>query len=703
MLAWTRRAAAAAVALLCFLPLHRLLSRERNGPAAVDALERAEPLWSMQFWGAVLIVLVGVVGALVVQRLRRDVDDGSATGGAAATDAPARRSLGDRIARALLRPTRTAFALGVAALSAALTVAVTLVLQLGLLTGVDEMAAVIQARYLAAGMLGGTLPSPTEAWLVPNTLVTGAGWVSQYPPGHLLAWAAFLLVGVGWAVGPALFAVTAGLLAASFERLLPAERQVQARVAALLVAASPFLVILAGASTSHVTAGAAGALALYTALRAAEGRLAWALASGAAVGMMVLARPWTGLVLGPTLTLGVWLERGGATLARRAVLPWILGGVPFALLLFAYDSTLFGSPLTLGYEALYGPAHGLGFHADPWSFGYGVREAIAYTSSNLIQLGALLLETPVSLVLVGALWLALVPRLPSGTRTLAAWALIPVFAQALYWFHAPRMLSEAAPAWILLAVLAVSHALTRADRVVRAGVWSGMVATGLVAGVALVPSRIRSQAWPEETLSRITVPDSAAAGALVFVHAAWDERLASMLQATGMRNDSIQPIVRRNDLCALRDYAIARLEGVAPASLPPIDLEQAPAPIDGLISLQQPGGSVVWRKADVDWSLECVREMNADRYGSVALVPLLWQGDLPGLERGGPMFVRDFGPERNEAVRALFPSRPSFVWAHPPGGRPALIPYEAAMGAFWGDPSSAPPPPVPPGRVGVPD
>jgi hypothetical protein len=119
--------------------------------------------------------------------------------------------------------------------------------------------------------------------------------------------------------------------------------------------------------------------------------------------------------------------------------------------------------------------------------------------------------------------------------------------------------------------------------------------------------------------------------------------------------------------------------------------------------MQQPGGAVVWRKADVEWTPECVRELNADRYGSVALVPLLWQGDLPGLEHGGPMFVRDFGPERNQAVRARFPDRPALVWAHPPGGRPALIPYEAAMAAFWGDPSAAPPPAVPPSRIGVPD
>jgi hypothetical protein len=681
MTSWLRRAAAAVVAVLCLIPFHRLLSPERNGAAGADAIARAEPVWSLTVWGTVFVVIVGVAGAVLGRRRKTPPD---------ATAAPAEAKT-----HPLLRPSRRAFALGVGGLSVVLTGVVAFVLQRRLLTGVDEMASLIHARYLAAGMLSGPLPAPAEAWLIPNMLVTGDGWVSQYPPGHLFVWAAFVFAGLAWAAGPVLFGATAGLLATSFERLLPPERIMQARIAALLVAASPFLVILAGGSPSHATAGAAGSLALYAALRAAEGRLAWALAAGAAMGVMVLARPWTGLVLGPTLTLGVWLARGGPRLAGRALLPWVIGGVPFALLLAWYDTTLFGSPLTLGYEALYGPAHGLGLHADPWSFPYGAREALAFTASDVIQLGMELLETPVSLVLVGAAYLVFVPRLMPGAGVVAAWALLPIFAHALYWFHAPRMLSEAAPAWILLAVLGVAYARERADAATRVGLWSGVVAAALVGVVAFLPGRVRSQAWPEETLSRITVPDGSADGMLVFVHAAWDERLASMLQASGMRNDSIQPIIRRNDFCHLQAYADARLAGASGAELPPIDLTQTPAPAGGLISLRQPGGSVVWRGEGVDWPESCVIEMLADRYGAVALAPLLWQGDLPGLQRGEPMFVRDFGPARNEVVRALFPDRDMAVWAYPPSGRPVLLPYDVAMATFWAPPSEFVPPPPP--------
>jgi hypothetical protein len=687
-----RRAAALAVALLCVLPLHRLLSPERNGPAGADALARAEPVWSLTLWGSLLLALVGVGGALVARRQGKK---------APATETTIRVPVAARLRGALLAPSPTTFALGMAVFALALSGTAALLLQRRLLTGVDEMAALIHARYLAAGMLAGPLPGATEAWLLPNTLVTDAGWVSQYPPGHLLVMAALVRVGLEWATGPVLFAATAGLVAACFERVLPAEHRVQARIAALLVAASPFLVILSGASSSHVTAGAAGALALYAALRATGGRAAWALLAGAAVGAMVLARPWTGMVLGPTLTLGVWLERGGPPLALRRAAPWVLGGAPLALLLFWYDNALFGSPFTLGYESLYGPAHGLGLHPDPWSYPYGVREAIAYTASDLVQLGAMLLETPLSIVLVGAVYLVVAPAKRLGTGVVAAWALLPVLAHALYWFHAPRMLSEAAPAWILLAVLGAAYALERTSAALRAGVWSGVAVAALIATAAFVPARVHSQAWTEETLSRITAPAGEADGALVFVHAAWDERLASMLQAAGVRGDSIQPIVRRNDFCLLREYALARLEGAPAASLPAIDLAQSSDPPTGLIALQQPSGSIVWRGESAPWSEACVREMFADRFGSVALAPLLWQGDLPGLERGAPMFVRDFGPQRNEALRALIPNRGALVWAHPPGGRPALLPYDAAMNTFWGPLPS--PPPLPAGSGTAPD
>jgi hypothetical protein len=662
-----RRSAALAVAILCVLPLHRLLSVERNGPAGADTLARADASWSLMLWGGVLVVLIGAVAALLAR--------GRA--------APSWFRGVETLALRLQSVDGRAFASGLALLAAGLASVIAVAVYDRLLVSVDEMAQIIHARYAAAGMLGAALPAPADAWAIPNMLVSDAGWTSQYPPGHPLVWAAFVRVGLAWAAGPLLFGLMVGWLAASFDRLLPTELRLHGRIAALLMAVSPFALSLAATTPSHVTAGAAGAAALYAALRSTDGSRGWAAAAGAAVGVMVLARPWTGLVLGPALTLGVWLQAGGPSLAARRIGPWALGGLPFAALLFSYNASLFGSPLVLGYEALYGPAHGLGLHADPWSYLYGLREALAYSSSDLVQLGVGLLDSPLSVVLVAAAYLVVARALPRGASVVAAWALLPVAANALYWFHAPRMLFEASPAWILLAVLAVSHAYSRVPPA-RAGIAVGIAATLLVA-LPMAVTGIRARAWEAETLSRIVAPDTGGEPALVFVHAPWDERIASTLQATGMRSDSIQPILRRNDTCALHLHAVARLTGSGASDLRAIDLDQTHAPAEGSSMVMLEGGTRV-RLADGNaWPAACAREAAADRFGSIALAPLLWQGDLPGLEQGRPMFVRDLGPERNRAVLSAYSDRQPWVWGYESrGASPVLMPYERAMALLWG-------------------
>lgn len=675
------RAIGAALLVLSLTPIFRILAPEEDAPQRVH-VSMAEGTLELAWWGSLIVVLL----ALVLARVLPEV--------------PGRAW---RAARsALSRPSPAVFASLVVVVATGGAVIVVHVLFRGLLTSVDEMASLIHARYLGLGRLAGPTLNLPEAWLIPNMLMVPEGWVSQYPPSHLAVIAAFDRMGVPLATGPVLFGAMAGLVTLTLPRLAP-ERVVAMRAAALLTALSPMLLFLAGGLLSHLTAGAALTLAAYAAIRARDGRAAWAIVAGGAIGMAVSARPLTGLVLGALFPVALWWPRvwaGGLGWGARRVAALLAGGLPFAVALGAYHARVFGGVAQWGYLAAFGPDHGLGFHPDPWGYDYGPREALALTSTDLVQLGVQLLETPLPLTVVVGLWLVVTPRLPRGCGVLAGWALLPVAANAAYWFHAPRMYSESAPGWIALAVLGfsamVGNAGPRPDqpdapprRIAPALGWAALLALGW-AVVLGTPARWASYAWDDSTLASVRAPDAPPGPpALVFVHTPWTERITATLQGAGeMRQDSVIVALRRNGTCSLHAYAAAREGRVregAFGELPVVDARRLAGTPAGLARHSADGGTVIRIRAGESLTEECTRELTSDRFGTVALAPLLWQGDLPGDERGGPMFVRDLGPDKNALVRAAYPERASFVFVpRTVGGPPELVPYEEAMHVLWG-------------------
>ncbi len=405
-----RRLAGAALVLAAYLPLHRLLDVERTGPAGASVREAAETAWVLGLSGSLIVL---TFAWLLARMVPYD---------------PERPDPVARVGAAVENPGRLPFALGVGLLSAVATAIVARVVHGGAPTSVDELTQLYHAAAVVGGRLGIPLGTSPAAWMAQNGIATEAGWVSIYPPMHTLALAGGLALGVPWLVGPTLTGVATAAFAWAADHLLGART---GRLAGLLLCLSPFWLLLGASPANHVAAACGLSLVLAFGAGAVHGgegerRLGWACATGAAVGFAVAARPLTGLLCSTAILGVLWgpgLRAGRGTWRRTAAL--VVGGSPFAVLLLGWNLRLFGSPTRLGYTAAFGPAHGLGFHDDPWGNAYGPVEALAYTGADLLMLGVRLLEGPLpALVLVA--WRCGVRRLGGSgrrreRRVLAPW------------------------------------------------------------------------------------------------------------------------------------------------------------------------------------------------------------------------------------------------------------------------------------------
>jgi hypothetical protein len=538
-------------------------------------------------------------------------------------------------------------------------------------------------------------------WHIQHTIVTPNGWVSQYPPGHIVLLAAGFRLGAVWAVGPVLAAITVFFTALSAERLLPSNRAV-ARFGAVLASVSPFLIGLASAYMNHITAAAFGTLAIYLALRTRAGHSTWAVPTGAALAWTFGTRPLSALAFGAVVAFGIWITEGErGKLSIRRWLTWVggacAGAAPFMAALGIYNAHFFGSPFRFGYSIALGPATSLGFHRDPWGNWYGPLEALAYTSTDLLALSLNLLETPVPIVPLIGVFIILARKFSAGERIIIAWALVPVLANVFYWHHGlfmgPRMLNEVAPAWALLAAVAAvglirsipgNHYLLGTRYSSRIAVGSYLLVGGTVGITVLAPMRLLSYGGDWQASARLTIEETSEPS-LVFIHGGWSARAEMMLASGGMRLDSVETALRQNSTCRVHDFAITFYTGSEE------EIAEAGAKLDfvprsnGLPpSVEISPGSSIRVSHNERLSERCKHEIFADRHGVMDISSLIWQGDLPGLPAKGALYVRDMGPEINARLIHRFPERtPLVLYTTGHESQPQLVPYEEGMTAIW--------------------
>jgi Dolichyl-phosphate-mannose-protein mannosyltransferase len=674
------RAAGMVLVALVLLPVYRLLDGPDAGRFPRGSLAAAELSRSMLFLGSFIAIAVAILASRVLDPSAID------------------RALG-RLGKRLVAIPTLWFAGGLALIAAALTLAFSLAVLDGKPNLIDAMVQLVHARFIAAGHLAGPADDIPEFWQLQNSIVTPHGWVSQFPPGFVIFLAAGLRLGMVQLVGPVFAGLTVFFTALAAERLLSHDRAT-ARVGAVMLCFSPFLIGLAAAFMNHIAAAAFTAAAIYCAVRSRDdGKLWWALLAGGAVGGVFSIRPLTGIVAAAIVAV-VWLAYDMLDSGRRIVgflrrsLAATVGISPVLAAVGAYNQFFFGRPFTFGYLASTGPLVEPGFHRDPTGAFYGPVQALAYTSSDLVTLSLYLLETPIPAVLVAGLFLVLSRRFSVGERVIAIWALLPVAANALYWHHGmfmgPRMLNEAAPPWALLTAIAAIGLvrLIPTERKWRnyspRAVLTLAFALSWVAGLLyLGPQRLASYGGTWMESSRIEIPRRDRPS-LVFVHGAWTGRIAMRLLSHGMRIDSLKAALRQNTTCDAHTYALwySRPAADRAREAPPLDFSFVPR--DTPPPMRLAAGDEIRVRPGVPLPRECLREVASDTFGIVDVGPLLWQGDLPGIAGDGPMFVRDMGPEPNARLIQRYPDRVPTVLLRPRDGEPPkVVPYAEGMNLLW--------------------
>lgn len=448
----------------------------------------------------------------------------------------------------------------------------------------DEVAFLFQARTLADGEIVAAPPERPEFFRMPFVIVRDDMWFGKYPPGYPLILAAGVVAGLPWLVNPLLGGLAVLLVFVIGRRLYDAATGL---IAAALLAVSPFLLLQAGSTMSHVAALVWTLLALLAFEAVVRRASSWAaVGCGVALGMLALTRSLTAAGIG--LPIAIWLlvmvghDRRNLRLAGFVA----AGALPFVIALLAYNQFTTGSPFKTGYE--------LWWDWDRIGFGKGVSRDGDYTlhdawdnlKSNAGDLTMYLYGWPWRLSVVPAIaaaalaagralvwWRRPVRRPGSAARNANHWDLFLagtvvslIGIHVIYWtdgqMYGPRYYFEAIGALVLLSARAlVFLANVLSERVRRARLSSATARVAapvaillVVTALSLHNARYFSQARFDEFrdwygINREgldTVHDAGITNAIVFVHAAtWSEYAPFFLQsAPSLDSDIIYAIDR---------------------------------------------------------------------------------------------------------------------------------------------------------------
>jgi 4-amino-4-deoxy-L-arabinose transferase-like glycosyltransferase len=519
----------------------------------------------------------------------------------------------------------------------------------------DEVAQLWHARILLSGHLSLPVDANPEFFGMDNVIDRGR-WYSQFPIGG----PAFLALGMAahaaWLVNPLLLALTVPNVH-RFARA--AFGEATARAAVLLFALSPMVLFMGASFMNHVPVLwlVSVALAQLTVWMDAERRAdAWRSAAlmGLALGVAATVRPLDAALVGIVIGVMQLTRLRGSTARRESLIAQVVAGaIPVALLLWANALTT-GAPLRFGYEVLYGSAHQLGFHTDPYGGNHTPVRALLYASKYLMQLDVALLQAPLPAVGLIVAGLLLLRRPTRWDAFLLALLGVQLVGFALYWhegtFRGPRFLFTALPAIVILLARAPFLTAEATGGTVRRAAplvlpvcmlvaWSAYGLAISVPGQALV---YRDRGAAGRINPDVMAREAGLHHALVFVREGWESGWLRRLWALGIPRPDAMRLFDSADPCGLREAIVAEERTSAPAEMRLARLNDRLSRFD----------------ASAELSNSCMSDLTNDGDGVASYAPFLPANQIgaDGRVTGDVIYVLDLR-ERNELLRERFGDR----------------------------------------------
>ena len=531
---------------------------------------------------------------------------------------------------------------------------------------VDETAQLLHAKAFAGGQLALPAPNPQEFFVVTNTMIVDAGWVSQYPPGHIWLLAVGFLVGLEWLVNPVLAGLGAIFIFVLGRGLYGPKTGLYTAVLWLL---APWVMFTFGTYMNH---GSATVLIVASLAMLVWNKTPGVVLSALAGFFLAFAsaiRPLDAIAVFPAVALLAFKRSGFKGWWWMA-----LGGLPVILAIGYHNWELFGSPTTFGYSILYGREHGLGFHVNPWGESFTPRVALGNLAAAIRRIHIYMFELPVPPLLVMSVWAIWQGGKRTGDGVVALGMLGTPILYFFYWhsgfYPGPRFYFAIVPFLILglartlRSISGVLNRWTNPSFNFKMGWNFALLFTVIWGTVDILPRRVEvyreglssMKLHPERALAELGVTQ-----ALVLVPESFGSRIIVGLWGLGVPAGLAERAYRNVDACDLYqtilearashlppEHVVGRIELLMADNRPDV------FPIEGW-----PYETLRLRVRD-DIPEECTLQLQRDIDGFTAFGNLAWKNSVD--RRSGIVFARDLF-ERNGELLSQYPGWEVWRWA----------------------------------------